>query len=540
MNQHVSKSKLLWTYIAIEKITRQGVVSESNGIFTYGVTDDLLMTYSGNRLTSVTESATTDFGFSHSSITYGQGDYDNNGNQLKSGHGAVEYTITNMPTKFVFQDDGEMNIIYDAGGNKLLKQITGQASDPHIMTYLGNVQYKNNELFAINHDQGRTIPVEGGFRTEFGIKDHLGCNRVMYSDINDDGQITGQEVPQENRPTHPQAAHSFTCPPDMYPAVQESLMCPFWMTWDGDWRTPQNDVEVNKYQYNGKEIQDDEFLAVAGDPTSGYSLGWYDYGARCYDPSVGRFISVDPLADKFPSWSSYSYTFNNPIRFIDPDGRAPDDIIFYNTAGEEVHRVASETVNEVYVVNNDDGTQTFNAATNLIQGANTVETAQMYVGMAPSEFSEATGVSLQFDGNANANNNAQSDGNLSVSIQWGEGQEIDVGTYNAISGPHGNGSLENGDYNIGRVGAPRNPGPAYTDQGVAFTVDLDPTFNTGRTLLRIHPDGNTVGTAGCVGLSNCSSNALNTFYNNMRTFTGAYNNIQLNVDIQNNPNNDGR
>jgi RHS repeat-associated protein len=47
--------------------------------------------------------------------------------------------------------------------------------------------------------------------------------------------------------------------------------------------------------------------------------------ARIYDSELGRFYSVDPLHYKFPAWSSYNYTFNNPLRFVDPDGRAADD-----------------------------------------------------------------------------------------------------------------------------------------------------------------------------------------------------------------------
>jgi uncharacterized protein RhaS with RHS repeats len=46
-------------------------------------------------------------------------------------------------------------------------------------------------------------------------------------------------------------------------------------------------------------------------------------GARYYMPNIGRWTSVDPLAGEFPAWSPYNYTLNNPLRFVDPDGRAP-------------------------------------------------------------------------------------------------------------------------------------------------------------------------------------------------------------------------
>ncbi|GAB4044785.1 RHS repeat domain-containing protein [Spirosoma jeollabukense] len=145
-------------------------------------------------------------------------------------------------------------------------------------------QYLRVSVEAVHNEEGRAYNSGGSYRYEYVLRDHLGNTRLVFTDKNGSGSIDNSEI------------------------LSESHYYPFGRKMDGAW---YSDAGAGKYRYlyNGKELNDE------------FDLNFYDYGARWYDPGMGSWWQIDPLAEKSRRFSPYVYAFNNPVRFIDPDGR---------------------------------------------------------------------------------------------------------------------------------------------------------------------------------------------------------------------------
>nr|WP_239063415.1 RHS repeat-associated core domain-containing protein [Bacteroides sp. 51] len=134
---------------------------------------------------------------------------------------------------------------------------------------------------------------------------------------------------------------------------------------------------LQTYKYNGKEL----------DRT--YDIDLYDYSARYMDGALGRFTTMDPMAEKYYGISPYAYCANNPMRYVDPTGMEPEDdgmwtklghflkdlfSIKIDTSSEEAGAKTSERYNQQLetIENITEGVETFNTTAAMIMPASSV------------------------------------------------------------------------------------------------------------------------------------------------------------------------
>jgi len=231
-------------------------------------------TVRSNQLQSV-----TDYGTEGVTSNY---TYDSNGNLKSDSHktvSGVTYNELNLPSQ-VTTSAKTITYNYNASGEKLERITTSGSTVLEDRTYDNGIEYVGNSIEFVQTPEGRALPSSGNYTMEYQITDHLGNVRAMFADKNNDGMLTADEITQIN---------------DYYPFGRQ-------ITYSQN-LVPSPD---NKYKYNGQEFQID--------------LSEYDYGARHYDPVIGRFNGIDIMAENHYDFTPYHYALNNPITYADEFG----------------------------------------------------------------------------------------------------------------------------------------------------------------------------------------------------------------------------
>lgn len=158
--------------------------------------DNLSYTYNTqnpNQLVKVEDAINTSIGngidFKDGANTTQEYTYDFNGNLIADANkdiSTIEYNHLNLPIKILFSGNREIRFTYDAAGIKLRKTVKEIGKDDIVTDYIGGFVYEDDELAFFPHAEGRWLPIDGSFVTEYQYKDHLGNLRVSFRDQADE------------------------------------------------------------------------------------------------------------------------------------------------------------------------------------------------------------------------------------------------------------------------------------------------------------------------------------------------------------------
>lgn len=303
-----------------------------------GMIDEMNWSYEGNRVVEITdmvgEQGRYDMkeyrDYNYNGLDYF---YDSNGNMtadLDRDIVAIRYNLLNLPDTVQFRNGSAIVNYYTADGKRtgskyLTPQTTvvipaGQtfgstsgtaAMSSHVTARRGSLEYagadfESDTLIRIHNGDGYLDCSEPDFR--YFVRDYQGNIRTVYGSALKNLKFIEIDKPPRHLATVP--FDWFDRGDMQYIELQKTVTYqrmqyyPFGLPYEAHYQP-----EEQPYKYGGKE-----FIELHGYDS-------YDFDARMYYPALCRFMTMDPLCEKYYSISPYAYCNNNPVKYIDSDGR---------------------------------------------------------------------------------------------------------------------------------------------------------------------------------------------------------------------------
>jgi len=289
--------------------------------------DNLGYSYNGNQLMRVHDNTNSTLGFKDEATAQGGFDtvddyaYDNNGNMIQDdnkGITSITYNHLNLPIEIIFNSsqNTKINYIYNAAGQKLQKIAKTSATVTRTTDYLDGFQYLNGTLLFFPTAEGyvNNTALEHGnaYNYVYNYLDHLGNIRLSYGLDPSNGELT---VLEEN--------HYY--PFGLKHTNYNSVLKVYGKEDDGEGielkpgeppegEDPSLAKSLYRYKYQGQERQEE------------LGLNWDSFKYRNYDYAIGRFMSIDPLTEKYTDWTPYAFSGNRVVDSRELEGLEPHSV----------------------------------------------------------------------------------------------------------------------------------------------------------------------------------------------------------------------